>query len=56
MEELVGVYVNSNSYKEYGDQTEVNDGVNEYRQPTRLHVSELNHPGSSRKLEQQSRC
>lgn len=40
---LFRVYMDANGDKENGNEAKVDDCVNQYRHPTRLHVSELHH-------------
>lgn len=47
--------MDSNGDEEDGDQTEVDDGVDQYGDPTCLEVAELHQPPIPRQLEQQSR-
>lgn len=48
--------VDANGDEEDGDEAEVDDGVDQNRNRAGLHVSELHHPVSPRKLKQQARC
>lgn len=52
--DLAGVDVNADGNEEDGDEDEVDDCVDEYRNTTRLHTSELDDFGPPRKLKQQS--
>ena len=46
-------YMNSNCNGQNGENTEENNGMNQNRNPTCAHVSELHHPCSCRELKQQ---